>query len=86
LLIDRHMSREFVVVVLSGDVVNRAEDLLALHPLRAYDAIQLASALVSNARLTQTGQPPLIFVSADQRLLMAATSEGLAIDDPNLHP
>lgn len=29
--------------------------------------------------------PPLIFVSADNRLCAAATAEGLTSDNPNLH-
>ncbi len=53
--------------------------------LRAYAAIQLASALESNDRLLADALPPLTFVSADQRLLTAASAEGLATEDPNLH-
>ncbi|MBI5957236.1 MAG: type II toxin-antitoxin system VapC family toxin [Chloroflexi bacterium] len=86
LLIDRHTSREYRVVGLTGQVVQHAEDLLELHALRAYDAVQLASALESNNRLIAAGLSPLIFVSADSRLLIAATSEGLMIDDPSSHP
>lgn len=36
LLVDRHVSREYRVVGLTGQVVQRAEDLLELHALRAY--------------------------------------------------
>jgi predicted nucleic acid-binding protein len=86
LLIDRHAHREYVVIGLTPQVVRRAEDLLTVHPLRTYDAIQLASALESNTRLVATGLSPLIFVSADRRLLVAAASEGLMTEDPNAHP
>ncbi len=86
LLVDRHSSREYRVIALTQQVVERSESLLERHALRAYDSVQLASALESNARLVAAGLSPLIFVSADNRLLEAATAEGLATDDPNTHP
>ncbi len=86
LLMDRHASREYRVVGLTGQIVQRAEDLLESHPLRAYDSIQLASALEINTRLVAGGLPAIIFVSADTRLLTVASAEGLTTDDPNSHP
>jgi uncharacterized protein len=86
LLIDRHARREYVVIGLTPQVVRRAEDLLAVHPLRTYDAVQLASALESNTRLVTAGLSPVIFVSADARLLVAAVAEGLMTEDPYTHP
>lgn len=86
LLLDRHMRREYLVTELTAPIVHRAEDLLEQHPLRAYDALQLASAFDSNTRLVAAGVGPLIFVAADTRLLAAAAAEGLATDDPNAHP
>ncbi len=75
LLIDRHARREWFVIPLSGQIVKRAQDLSDTHPLRAYDAVQLASALEANTRLIAANQPPLTFVCADTRLLTVATSE-----------
>ena len=86
LLIDRHARREYMVIGLTPQVVRRAEDLLAVHPLRAYDSVQLASALESNTRLVAAGLSPVLFVSADVRLLTVATAEGLMTEDPNAHP
>ena len=86
LLLDRHASREYHVVRLTEEIVRRAEDALTAYPLRAYDAVRLASALVSNAHLIANGLAPLIFVSADTRLLAVAGSAGLPADDPNTHP
>jgi uncharacterized protein len=86
LLIDRHVRREYVVIGLTPQVVRRAEDILAVHPLRTYDAVQLASALESNLRIVAAELSPVRFVSADTRLLGAAASEGLMIDDPNAYP
>ncbi len=86
LLLDRHMKREYLIVEVTAPLIQRAEDLLDKYPLRAYDSIQLASALIANSRLTAAGLTPLVFLSADTRLLTAATSEGLTVDDPNAHP
>ena len=85
ILFHRHVKREYMVVELAAPIIQNAEDLLDKHPLRAYDAVQLASALVANARLTGAVLVPLVFVSADARLLTAATAEGLTVDDPNAH-
>ena len=70
----------------TDDVLTDAVGLLKKYPLRAYDAIQLATALVAIRVLIQHALPPLIFVCADQRLSQAAEAEGLSIEDPNNHP
>jgi predicted nucleic acid-binding protein len=86
LLIDRHMTREYISMSMSDPIVQGAKDLLEQHPLRAYDAVQLASALEANGHLIVSGLSPLVFISADTRLLGAASKEGLTIDNPDLHP
>jgi predicted nucleic acid-binding protein len=86
LLIDRHVRRAYVVIGLTPQVVQRAEDLLAIHSLRTYDAVQLAAALESNSRIVAAGLSPVRFVSADARLLVAAAAEELLTEDPNAHP
>lgn len=86
LLLTRHVRREYLVIELTTEILKRAEDMLDKYPLRAYDSIQLASALVANARLTAKGLTPLLFLSADTRLLAATNAEGMAFDDPNQHP
>jgi len=53
----------------------RAERLLSIHPLRAADALQLASALVWGQE-TPRG---LEFVCLDQNLREAALKEGFSI-------
>jgi hypothetical protein len=67
-------------------VVEFARQLLDRHPLRAYDAVQLASALVAGRTLDDASLPLPTFVSADEHLLEAARAEGLPTDNPNLHP
>jgi predicted nucleic acid-binding protein len=64
-------------------LVERAGELIVQYPLRAYDAVQLASALRVQSLLTSMPDTQLVFVSADNRLLNIAHSEGLAIDNPN---
>jgi uncharacterized protein len=77
-----HINQSYTVINLSKGVLAHARDLVGKYPLRSLDAIQLASAL----RAAQTLGITPTFISADQRLLSAATAEGFAVDDPNAHP
>lgn len=61
------------VIELESNVVRMANDLLLRHPLRAGDAIQLASCLA----LANQFDPPPRFLSFDRRLIAAAEAEGL---------
>lgn len=81
----KHSASEYDFVELTMEVVQVARELLERHPLRAYDAVQLASALVANQVLSANGLSSLIFVSADARLNRAADAESFLIDDPNEH-
>jgi predicted nucleic acid-binding protein len=64
-------------------VIEAAVELIQCHPLRAYDAVQLATALLLNRRLLADKLPPLTFVSADSLLCEAARAEGLPAENPN---
>ena len=77
-----HARQQYRVIAPGADVLAQAQRLVNLHPLRTLDAIQLASAWAAGQAI---GALP-IFVSADQRLLSAAASEGFVTDDPNAHP
>ena len=77
---------QYTLVELTAPIVERARRLVEQHPLRAYDAVHLASALAVNESLLTAGLLAITFVSADQRLLQAAQMEGLATDNPNAHP
>jgi uncharacterized protein len=66
----------FYVVEVVPEVVSSASALLMRHPLRANDAIQLASCLVVQTRLAG----PVRFVAFDQRLVAAAQAEGLLVE------
>jgi predicted nucleic acid-binding protein len=76
----------YELVTAADDIIDQANRLLEEHPLRAYDAIHLAAAVVSNQALLAGNLPPLIFVSADDRLNQAASLEGLPVDNPNSRP
>jgi uncharacterized protein len=71
------------VIEVDEVLVERAGELIVQYPLRAYDAVQLASALRVQSLLTSMPETQLIFVSADNRLLDIAQLAGLAIDNPN---
>ena len=76
---------QYQVVELDRSLADLAGELVTRYLLRAYDAIQLASALRLQTGLLQTGSHGLTFVSADERLLGVADAEGLAVSNPNLH-
>ena len=62
-------------IAATEDVRRRAGRLLAVHPLRAADALQLAAALVF-CEDDPTGES---FVCLDDRLKVAAMSEGFQL-------
>jgi len=78
-----HALAQYHFVELEEAVVRLAGDLLDRHPLRAYDAVQLASALEMNSALVMSGLSGLVFLSADDRLLVAAQREGLKAVNPH---
>jgi hypothetical protein len=53
--------------------------------LRAYDAVQMATALDLHKDWTADRLGTFAFVSADRNLNAAALAEGLTVDDPNSH-
>lgn len=59
-------------------VMEEAARLIDRHPLRAYDALQLAGCLVAGHHLPG----PLTFVCADTRLCDAARLEGVTTSNP----
>lgn len=65
-------------------VIYSAASLCARHPLKAYDAVQLAAGLALQGTLTAR-HIRLSFVSRDDALLTAARAEGLSVDNPLWH-
>jgi predicted nucleic acid-binding protein len=65
----------WTLVGVGAEVLDAAERLVAVHPLRTLDAIHVASAQVFAAGVSASG---LMFVSADKRQTEAAAVIGLA--------
>jgi predicted nucleic acid-binding protein len=81
-----HCMTQYRLVPAEHILIDLAIDLLQHHALRAYDAVQLATAILVHRSLLGFGLPGPIFISADDDLLVAAQAEGLAVDNPNRHP
>jgi len=77
--------RDYEIARIDEEVVSFAVDLTQCHPLRGYDAVHLATALVLNRVLVEDELPSLIFVAADDVLCEAAGKEKLAVENPNQH-
>jgi hypothetical protein len=69
--------RELTVIEIRAAVLRRVAELVVRHPLRGYDAVQLAAAL---AVKDQGGS--IQFWSADDRLVAVARQEGLRVAVP----
>lgn len=74
------------MVEVTESLADRAMLLAEAHALRGYDAVQLAAALTVDASYRAAGLPPITLLSADTELNVAATAEGLTVDNPNSHP
>jgi predicted nucleic acid-binding protein len=70
--VTQHFTRRYQVIRVTRTIVAQAGLVLERHPLRAYDAVQLASALV-------LGTEDAVFVTWDVRLARAAVSNGLDV-------
>ncbi len=70
--------KAFAVVELSDDVMGMIRRIVERHPLRAFDAIQLASAIWAKQNLGE----PVVFVGADEPLLKAAEATALTVVNP----
>lgn len=74
-----HSQKEYLIIPLNSTIIEDARVLTTKHPLRAADAIQLASASHALRILRTT----MIFVCSDKRLGDAADAEGFKVEDPN---
>jgi predicted nucleic acid-binding protein len=76
-----HSRREYLLVPYTESVVDLAQELIRRHPLRTLDAIQTAAAVHLRNSLP-ANSPPLVFLSADDRLVRTARQEGLRVENP----
>ena len=72
----------FALVSIDRSVIDRAVDLAQRHRLRAYDAVQLATALEASEIMQAQTLPVLTLVAADNDLLAAAAAERLSVENP----
>lgn len=70
----------------STEIIIEARELALRYPLRAYDAIHLATAIAVRGQASVLAVSPPVFVAADMTLLSAAQKEGFATENPNDHP
>lgn len=80
------LDTQYQVVELDRMLAETAGQLVGKHPLRAYDAVQLASALRVQPAFARAESTSLTFLAADDRLIAIAQAEGLLTDNPNHHP
>lgn len=74
---------QYLVVDLDQALAELAGQLVRKYALRAYDAVQMASALRIQPSFADSKYTSLTMVAADDRLLAAAKAEGLQTDNPN---
>jgi len=74
-----HLEAFFLRQTLSDGVLEVSCDLLDRHPLRAYDAVQLAGCLVLKA---SAPKEQTVFVCSDDPLIQAAQREGVEVLNP----
>lgn len=83
----RAISRnEYLLIELSDPIIMESQRLLESHPLRAGDAIQVATAIDVRNMLHNSLLPAPIFLASDNKLIDAAIAEGFGTDNPLLHP
>lgn len=76
---------QYQLVDVDDRVIALARELLDRHPLRAYDAMHLSTALVVNPICMSSHGHTITFLSSDHRLNAAASAEGLNVDNPLDH-
>lgn len=81
LWLNRHVRREYHQVLLSSEIIALSQSLLKQYALRAYDSLQLASALFVYHSIQKSGTK-LIFLTSDIRLVQFAQSEKLPVINP----
>ena len=77
------LAHRYAIIPLATTDLETAAHLTQHHPLKAYDAVQLAVALRYRQVLAAH---EFAFVSSDRTLVIAARAEGLSADNPFDHP
>jgi predicted nucleic acid-binding protein len=74
---------EYQVMEITESIIMAGMVLAETYGLRGYDAIQLAAGCAVNTLCISSGLAPIVFVSADNELNVAASNEGLIVENPN---
>jgi uncharacterized protein len=77
----------YTIIPVTSAIVRSAADLCRRHPLKGYDAMQLACAITlrEDLQTVRTALGTLVCLSEDKRLLQAAEAEGFTVDNPAAH-
>jgi predicted nucleic acid-binding protein len=86
IVFDYDFAYRYNVLGVEPIVIDTARQMANRQPLRAYDAVHLATAWLLNEELLRAEKSSLTFVCADERLIAIAQAEGLLTDNPNHHP
>lgn len=74
---------DYEIVEITESIISVGMVLAETRGLRGYDAVQFAVAGEINSLCIANNLPPIIFVSADNELNLAATSEAMNVENPN---
>ena len=81
----RHLTQRYRVVELTPVLLDKSTLIARKHGLRAYDAVQLTVALEVQQLRRIAGIGPVTMVSSDHELNVAASAEGLVVENPTTH-
>ncbi len=77
------LQTDYQIVEITEEIINSGMLLAEKRGLKGYDAVQLATGYAVNPLCIASGLSPAIFVSADNKLNLAAAQEGLSVENPN---
>ncbi len=80
--LERHLRQNYQQAPLNPIIIKQAQALLKQYPLRAYDSVQLATALYINNGVRQIPNERFVFVTSDAKLYEFAVNEGLIAINP----
>ncbi|WP_240907341.1 type II toxin-antitoxin system VapC family toxin [Paludisphaera rhizosphaerae] len=82
----KHLAGRYTILEVTPSILAEAMKLANTQSLRAYDAVQLTTAIELNNRWVGVGLGGIVLVSADRELNAAASAKGLAVEDPTAYP
>jgi uncharacterized protein len=80
------LQTDYQVVEITEEIISSGMTLAEARGLRGYDAVQLAAGCAVNKLCLDSDLSPIILVSADSELNLAAVDESLLVENPNSYP